>query len=92
MLTKIPFFREARTSAAALPPPLLIPSPQVIVMAFECPHCGFRSSEVQMGGQIPDKGVRFTLAVAPGDSKASPPPAAPPAAMTPRRSRCRARW
>jgi zinc finger protein len=40
-------------------------------MAFECQHCGFRNSEVQMGGMIPEKGVRFELRVEKGDTKAS---------------------
>ena len=39
-------------------------------MAFECPHCNMRNSEVQMGGFIPDKGVRFELRVDKGDMKA----------------------
>lgn len=39
-------------------------------MAFECQHCGFRNSEVQMGGVIPDKGVHFELRVEKGDMKA----------------------
>ena len=39
-------------------------------MAFECEHCHFRNSEVQMGGHIPDKGVRFKLRVERGDLKA----------------------
>jgi len=38
-------------------------------MAFECQHCGARNSEVQMGGIIPDKGVRFELRVERGDTK-----------------------
>ncbi len=41
-------------------------------MAFDCQHCGFRSSEVQMGGTIPEKGVRFELKVDKGDMKARP--------------------
>ena len=45
-------------------------------MAFECDGCGFRNSEVQMGGFIPEKGVRFELAVAKGDLKARLPAAA----------------
>ena len=45
-------------------------------MAFECEHCSFRNSEVQMGGMIPDKGVRFQLTVAKGDMKARQPAAA----------------
>ena len=43
-------------------------------MAFECDGCGFRNSEVQMGGFIPEKGVRFELTVAKGDLKARPQP------------------
>jgi hypothetical protein len=39
-------------------------------MAFECEHCNFSNSEVQMGGMIPDKGVSFELKVAKGDAKA----------------------
>jgi hypothetical protein len=42
-------------------------------MAFECEHCSFRNSEVQMGGFIPEKGVRFELTVAKGDMKVRPP-------------------
>jgi len=41
-------------------------------MAFECDNCGARNSEVQMGGVIPEKGVRFELRVAKGDVKARP--------------------
>ena len=37
---------------------------------MECQHCGFRNSEVQMGGVIPDKGVHFELRVEKGDMKA----------------------
>jgi C4-type Zn-finger protein len=34
----------------------------VIIMAFHCRHCGFRSSEVQ-SAEIQDKGTRFELTV-----------------------------
>jgi len=72
-------------------------------MAFECENCNFRNSEVQMGGFIPEKGVRFELTVAKGDMKARPPAAEecavrrcgpPDASDAPRtrtRSRCLAR-
>ncbi|GMH38203.1 hypothetical protein BSKO_06087 [Bryopsis sp. KO-2023] len=36
---------------------------EVILMAFECPHCGFRNNEIQSAGQIGEKGVRLTLKV-----------------------------
>ena len=40
---------------------------EVVLMSFDCQHCGFRSSEVQMGGLIPDRGVHFELRVEKGD-------------------------
>ncbi|KAI9226543.1 MAG: ZPR1 zinc-finger domain-containing protein [Piptocephalis tieghemiana] len=33
---------------------------EVIVMAFECPHCHFRNSEIQSAGVIAEKGCAFT--------------------------------
>ena len=92
MLTKIPFFREVW-----LPQTRRRCSPdaqnQVVLMAFECQHCGFRSSEVQMGGQIPDKGVRFELSVPAGDEKARARAAPSPLqTLRPRRSLSRGRW
>ncbi len=30
-------------------------------MAFSCPHCGFRSNEVQYGGSIAEKGSRIEV-------------------------------
>ena len=56
----------ARTQRRALS---LAGAVQVVLMAFECPHCGARNNEVQMGGLIPDKGVRFELRVERGDTK-----------------------
>jgi zinc finger protein len=35
----------------------------VILMAFECEHCGYRSSEVQ-SAEFQERGVRFELTVA----------------------------
>ena len=35
----------------------------VILMAFECAHCGFRSSEVQ-SAEVQARGCRFTVTVA----------------------------
>ncbi|KAJ1981512.1 nucleolar zinc-finger protein [Dimargaris xerosporica] len=32
---------------------------EVIVMAFECPHCGWRNNEIQSGSTIAEKGVRM---------------------------------
>ncbi|EFA80235.1 ZPR1-type zinc finger-containing protein [Heterostelium album PN500] len=34
---------------------------EIILLAFECPECGFKSSEVQSGGAIADKGVHIEL-------------------------------
>eukprot|EP01136_Pigoraptor_vietnamica_P022833 Opistho-1_new@6229 len=36
---------------------------EVILMAFECPHCGYKNNEVQSGGMIQEKGIRVTLHV-----------------------------
>jgi zinc finger protein len=34
---------------------------EIILMAFECPHCAFRSSEVQHGQSLADHGIHFEL-------------------------------
>jgi zinc finger protein len=36
---------------------------EIVIMSFECPHCGFRNSEVQPAGQIQPRGHRFTFKV-----------------------------
>lgn len=36
---------------------------EVIIMSFECPHCGYRSNEVQSGAAVADAGVRYELRV-----------------------------
>jgi zinc finger protein len=36
---------------------------EIILMAFECPHCAFRSSEVQHGQSLADHGINFELNV-----------------------------
>ncbi len=36
---------------------------EIILMAFECPHCAFRSSEVQHGQCLADHGIHFELNV-----------------------------
>ncbi|CBK24796.2 uncharacterized protein [Blastocystis hominis] len=36
---------------------------EIIIVAFECPHCGFKSNEVQSGAEIQEKGVRYQLTV-----------------------------
>ena len=32
-------------------------------MAFECPHCGYRNSEVQPGQTLADHGIRVEVSV-----------------------------
>jgi len=66
---------------------------EVVLMSFDCQHCGFRSSEVQMGGLIPDRGVHFELRVEKGDVRvrAQDEPPGPPANASPR-SLSLARW
>lgn len=34
---------------------------EVVVMSFQCPHCGFRSAEVQNAHEIQEKGVEYKL-------------------------------
>ncbi|RZF34673.1 hypothetical protein LSTR_LSTR013161 [Laodelphax striatellus] len=36
---------------------------EVVLMSFECEHCGFKNNELQQGGQFEEKGVRITLHV-----------------------------
>lgn len=36
---------------------------EVIVWSTACEHCGYRTSEVKTGGEVPDKGKRITLKV-----------------------------
>ncbi|KAI9923081.1 hypothetical protein PsorP6_000250 [Peronosclerospora sorghi] len=34
---------------------------EVILMSFECEHCGFKNSEVQFGGKVQEQGTRIEL-------------------------------
>ena len=43
---------------------------EIILMAFECPHCYERNSEVQFAGLIGDKGRKYCLKVEEGDLRA----------------------
>ena len=36
---------------------------EIIILAFSCEECGFRSVEVKQGGATPDKGKKITLTV-----------------------------
>lgn len=36
---------------------------EVILMSFECEHCGYKNNEIQSGGQFEEKGVRIVLNV-----------------------------
>ncbi|KAG8047501.1 hypothetical protein GUJ93_ZPchr0008g14074 [Zizania palustris] len=36
---------------------------EVVLMAFECPHCGERNNEVQFAGQLQPKGCCYLLEV-----------------------------
>lgn len=36
---------------------------EVVLMSFECEHCGFKNNEIQSGGKIEERGVRITLNV-----------------------------
>jgi len=37
---------------------------EIILMSFNCDHCGFSNNEIQSGGVIQEKGVRLTVTVA----------------------------
>ncbi|KAI5961169.1 ZPR1 [Candida pseudojiufengensis] len=36
---------------------------EIIIMSFECPHCGFKNSEIQPAAQIAEKGSRYVLKI-----------------------------
>ncbi|KAH3685334.1 hypothetical protein WICPIJ_003686 [Wickerhamomyces pijperi] len=36
---------------------------QVIIMSFQCDHCGFKNSELQPAGAIQEKGSKYTLRI-----------------------------
>jgi len=36
---------------------------EIILMSFECPHCGLKNNEVQSGGMIQEQGVRYTVTI-----------------------------
>lgn len=36
---------------------------EIIVMSFECPHCGFKNSEIQAAAQIAEKGSRYVYKI-----------------------------
>lgn len=36
---------------------------EIIIMSFECPHCGFKNSEIQPAAQIAEKGSRYVFKI-----------------------------
>lgn len=42
---------------------------EVVLMAFECPHCGERNNEIQFAGQLEPKGCCYSLEVPLGQSE-----------------------
>lgn len=42
---------------------------EVVLMAFECPHCGERNNEIQFAGQLQPKGCCYSLVVPLGQSE-----------------------
>ena len=36
---------------------------EIIIMSFDCPHCGFKNCEIQPASQIQEKGSRYVLKV-----------------------------
>ncbi|XP_043250401.1 zinc finger protein ZPR1 [Colletes gigas] len=35
----------------------------IVVMSFDCDHCGYQNNEIQNSGKIADKGIRITLQI-----------------------------
>lgn len=35
----------------------------VIIISFECKHCGYQNNEIQSGGRVDEKGIRIHLDV-----------------------------
>ncbi|XP_029046371.1 zinc finger protein ZPR1 [Osmia bicornis bicornis] len=35
----------------------------IVIMSFDCEHCGFQNNEIQKSGKIAEKGIRITLEV-----------------------------
>lgn len=35
----------------------------IVIMSFECPHCGFKNSEIQAASEIQEKGCKYLLKV-----------------------------
>ena len=36
---------------------------EVILMSFECEHCGYKNSEVQFGGKVQEQGAKVEVLV-----------------------------
>ena len=36
---------------------------EVIISSFSCDECGFENREVQLGGKVQEKGVKYVLTV-----------------------------
>eukprot|EP00842_Homolaphlyctis_polyrhiza_P004450 jgi/Hompol1/5005/HPOL_004088-RA len=40
---------------------------EVVLMAFDCPHCGYRNNEIQSAATLAPLGMRLTLSIGVGD-------------------------
>ncbi|CDF90438.1 probable Zinc finger protein ZPR1 [Zygosaccharomyces bailii] len=36
---------------------------EIVIMSFECPHCGFKNAEIQPASQIQEKGAKYMLKI-----------------------------
>uniref|UniRef100_A0A0K8SAD5 Zinc finger ZPR1-type domain-containing protein n=1 Tax=Lygus hesperus TaxID=30085 RepID=A0A0K8SAD5_LYGHE len=36
---------------------------EVVLISFECEHCGYKNNEIQPGGEVEEEGVRVTLTI-----------------------------
>lgn len=36
---------------------------EIVIMSFECPHCGFKNTEVQPASEIQEKGCKYVLKI-----------------------------
>lgn len=58
LLTRIPFFR---VSAALLS--IKLTCKEIVLMAFTCPFCNYRSNEIQSASTINEKGCKCSVKV-----------------------------
>lgn len=36
---------------------------EVILMSFQCDHCGYKNNEIQSGGKVQEQGIRYIVKI-----------------------------